>query len=220
MYSLCGGVLNGPVCHFPLNSLEPVVATHWVRTGVMGSVGIFTGPPGLRFHPGQQVICRTDRGLETGQWLAPTEDGGSQSPVGSILRPVNSQDALILERLERFRNKAISACEQLLAERGVAATLLDAEHLFDGGNLIFYFLEEPGPEMDAILGELAARYDQRVGFSRFSARLAEGCGPGCGTTKSGCSPQACASCGPQGCANRNRTPNTPATAAPKTGRPE
>ena len=45
---------------------------------------------------------------------------------------------------------------------------MDVEHLFDGQTLLFYFLGEMTPELEAITGELAELYETHVQFRRFS----------------------------------------------------
>jgi hypothetical protein len=189
-----------------------------VRTGIFSEVAWFDSAPGLRLATGDEVICRTERGLEVGQILAEGwPDGNSEQPSdpaqpsGRVLRPVNDQDRLLIERLDRFKLQAVESCEQLLRQRGIKATLVEAEQLFDGKHLFFYFLGDPTPETDEVLEELSQQYDRRIGFSRFATRLAEGCGPGCGTTKSGCGESGgCSSCGTGGCGLKTaRTRETP-----------
>lgn len=178
-----------------------------VRTGIFSEVAWFDCVLGLHLTTGDEVICRTERGLEVGQILAEgwqdAESERASGPVqisGRVLRPVNDQDRLLIERLDRFKLQAVESCEQLLAERGIKATLVEAEQLFDGKHLFFYFLGEPTSETDEVLEELSQQYDRRIGFSRFASRLAEGCGPGCGTTKSACGESGgCSSCGTGAC---------------------
>lgn len=181
-----------------------------VRTGLFDELTWLRPATGAHVPVPGEVICRTVRGLEVGFVLAEeTEEGLAEaaedlngSAAGQVLRPVNEQDRLILQRLERFKLRAIESCERLLAERQIPATLVDAEHLFDGQHLYFHFWGSASGELDAVLDELAATYDHRVGFSRFAARLAEGCGPGCGTTNSGCGSSnsgGCANCSSGGC---------------------
>ena len=88
-----------------------------------------------------RVIVRTSRGLETGEILGPADEQTVRGiGDGSILRGMTIEDELLESRLEKNREKALAACTARLAELGVAATLLDVEHLFDGRSLFFYFL--------------------------------------------------------------------------------
>jgi hypothetical protein len=77
------------------------------------------------------------------------------------------------------------------------AVLMDVEHLFDGQTLLFYFLGEITPELEALTDELAELYELHVQFRRFAEAVTTGCGPGCGTEAA--TGGGCTSCG-TGCA--------------------
>lgn len=178
-----------------------MLGQHWVRHGVLGSVGRFAAVDAQRYARGTRVICRTQRGLEVGEVLAElderTENEAVHEPVdGSLLRRVTVEDDLLLVRLERNREEAYRACEQLLAERRVPAVLVDVEHLFDGQSLLFYFLGDTTPELDEITSELAEVYEAQVQFRKFTDTLTAGCGPGCGTedAEHGCASGSCSTC--------------------------
>jgi len=133
---------------------------HLIRVGALGHVGRFRSVDAIRYPRGTRVIVRTGRGLEVGDVLAPP--GPEPNRVrsdGPILRGMTAQDQLLEARLQKNRLAAYAACSARLAERGIAATLVDVEHLFDGRGLYFYFLQ----------------------FRRFAETLSAGCGPGCGT---------------------------------------
>lgn len=168
---------------------------HWIRVGVLGSVGRFAAADAQRYPRGTRVVCRTGRGLEVGQVLAPIEDATAQPAEGTLLRRVSVEDDLLLARLEKNREAAYRACEQRLAERGIPAVLVDVEHLFDGQSLLFYFLGETTPELDELTAELAEVYEARVQFRKFTSTLTAGCGPGCGTEDAGgCGTGGCSTC--------------------------
>lgn len=172
-----------------------MLGQHWVRVGLLGSVGRFASADAQRYPRGTRVVCRTDRGLEVGEVLAPSQsDEGTDSP-GLLLRRVSVEDDLLLARLERNRDEAYHACQQRLAERGIPAVLVDVEHLFDGQSLLFYFLGETSPELDALTAELAEVYEAQVQFRKFTDTLIAGCGPNCGTDEGGgCGSGGCSTC--------------------------
>jgi cell fate regulator YaaT (PSP1 superfamily) len=188
-----------------------MLGQHYVRIGLLGSVGRFAAEGGLRYPRGTRVVCRTGRGLEVGEVLSPLESAAEQSD-GSLLRRVTVEDDLLLARLERHRDDAFRACTNRLAERGIPAVLVDVEHLFDGQSLYFYFLGEPPPEINDITGELAELYEAQVQFQKFADTLTAGCGPGCGTeegagcgTSSGGAGGGCSTCVVAGaCGTRSR----------------
>jgi cell fate regulator YaaT (PSP1 superfamily) len=170
---------------------------HVVRYGRLGHVGHFVAADAVRYPRRSRVVIRSPRGLEIGEVLAQPEDEASViDPDGQILRRMTIQDDLLEARLERRRDEAFIACQQLLSEANVSAALLDVEHLFDGEGLFFYFVGEPPREAAAVTERLAAAYETAVEFRKFAETLAEGCGPGCGTEEAkgqgGCS--TCVSC--------------------------
>lgn len=171
--------------------------SHLVRVGVMGHVGRFVAADACIYPRDQRVVVRTARGLEVGEVLAPPGDGlhaHAGSSDGQILRGMTDADELLAARLEKHRQTAYQACCGVIAERGLQATLFDIEHLFDGRGLYFYFLGPITAEIERLTEDLAEIYDAEAQFRRFTQMLAEGCGPGCGTEKSGGGCDSCSVC--------------------------
>ena len=183
--------------------------SHLVRVGVMGNVGRFVSPDAVHYPRGARVIIRTPRGLEIGEVLG---RGTSSSPDladadGALLRAMTIEDELLEARLVKNRAQAYDACAHRIVELGLPTVLIDVEHLFDGRSLVFYFLGEITPELEAITGDLAELYDAQAKFREFAKVVEEGCGPGCGTEHAaggGCSSCAtgCAVAG--SCGTRSR----------------
>ena len=173
-----------------------MLGQHWVRHGILGSVGRFAAVDAQRYARGTRVVCRTGRGLEVGEVLAELDQASDQPAEGSLLRRVTVEDDLLIARLDRNRDEAYRACEQRLVERGIPAVLVDVEHLFDGQSLLFYFLGDTTPELDALTSELAEVYEAQVQFRKFTETLTAGCGPGCGTedAENGCASGGCSTC--------------------------
>lgn len=182
-----------------------MATAHLVKIGLFGQVGRLATPGGRLFSRNDRVVCRTSRGLEVGTVLCADElvrrpevpAELSQSPPefdGEVLRRLTPDDTLIMDRIERFRDKAFQACNELLIERGLKAVLVDVEHLFDGQSLFFYFLGEVPEEVHQVTDELAATYEKKVRFKKFTEALANGCGPDCGTGAAKCSSGGCSSC--------------------------
>jgi cell fate regulator YaaT (PSP1 superfamily) len=179
---------------------------HFVRVGVLGSVGRFAAADRNRYPRGSRVICRTPRGLEVGQVLSTAEMEGEQTCDGALLRRVTVADDLLLARLEKNREQAFDACARKLVERGLATVLVDVEHLFDGQSLYFYFLGDITPDLDSLTGELAEAYEAKAQLQKFAETLVAGCGPHCGTEEAeGCG-SACGACAVAGaCGTRSKT---------------
>ena len=173
-----------------------MTGVHLVRVGAMADVGAFGSADATRYPRDSRVIVRTRRGLEIGQVLTPPDDIAplaSNAVVatidGTIVRGMTVEDGLLEARLLRNRLAASEACAAELATRQWPTILLDVEHLFDGETLVFYFLGELPPELDALTAELAEAYDAKAQFRGFVETVTTGCGPGCGTdeaTGAGC----------------------------------
>lgn len=170
---------------------------HLVQVGLFGSVGRFRAADGRPRQDGTEVICRTERGLECGRVLRVLPDDDCTAEDGVLLRKVTRDDRLILERINRFRDRAFVACEQRVRQSGLSAVLVDVEHLFDGQSVYFYFLGNVTPELTAMTEHLAETWEAKVKIRQFAERLAEGCGPDCGTGD-GCSSGGCGSCALKG----------------------
>lgn len=156
---------------------------HLVRVGAMGQVGRFAAVDAARYPRHSRVVVRTRRGLEVGDVLSPPDDRLDERSFadGDLLRGLTVQDELLQARLERNRQEAFVACQELMAELGLSAVLVDVEHLFDGQGLYFYFLGIVPQELHEYTQRLAETYEAQVQFQKFTETLIEGCGPGCGT---------------------------------------
>jgi cell fate regulator YaaT (PSP1 superfamily) len=179
----------------------------------MGVLGTFEAVDFCTYPRDQRVICRTHRGLEWGSVVCDighqdVADGEfspakSQNCDGELLRPTTPDDEMIIERLDRFRDRAFEACRELLAKNNLRVTLVDVEHLFDGESLFFYFLGDTDARIEALTEELAEAYDRKVKFKKFAESLSQGCGPTCGTEQSSCKSSGCGSCALSGsCATK------------------
>lgn len=175
-----------------------MLGRHFVRFGIPGYVGCFASVEGERLARGTRVILRTSRGVEAGEVLSAVDDSSDEAPRsdGALLRRVTVEDDLLLVRIEKHRDEAFRACQQLIDQRGIQAALVDVEHLFDGQSLFFYFVGQTPPELEEITQELADVYDSQVEFRKFTETLTEGCGPGCGSedAENGCGHGGCATC--------------------------
>lgn len=163
---------------------------HLIRVGAMGQVGRFAAADAVRYPRSSRVIVRTARGLEVGEVLtAPDVDEADGFGDGSLLRGMTVEDELLAARLMKNRHEAYEACCARMAAEGIDAALMDVEHLFDGQTLVFYFLGESDPSLEAITTELAEAYEAKAQFRSFVEAAVSGCGPGCGTeeaTGGGC----------------------------------
>jgi len=142
----------------------------------------------VQLERGEQIICRTARGIEMGEVLATTQPEYIElhSP-GKFIRKSRPDDQLLWRQLTSLSVDANAACQAFLRDKAIPDVLLEVEPLIDGRTLYFHFLGDPSSETERHVQELSEIYQKSVASSRFAALLEHGCGPGCGTKeKSGC----------------------------------
>lgn len=167
---------------------------HLVRVGLIGNVGRFRAADGAVHPRGARVVVRTARGLESGEVLSSRVESAGDAD-GPLLRRMTTEDELLESRLQRHKLEALAACDEMIAERGIEATLLDAELLLDGSSIYFYYLGEPTEALESVTATLAEAYDAQAQLRRFADTLTEGCGPDCGTEEGGgCGSGGCSTC--------------------------
>jgi len=145
---------------------------------------------------GEQILFRTQRGIEMGEVLAPTHPQYVETGAASkFIRKSRPEDELLWRQLTSLSVTASNACQEFLISQSLPDVLLEVEPLIDGRTLYFHFLGNPSMETEEHVQRLSEVYQKSVASSRFAALLEHGCGPGCGTKeKSGCSTGGCAVC--------------------------
>ena len=145
---------------------------------------------------GDQIICRTSRGIEMGTVLTPTQPEYIEAGTASkFIRKSRPEDELLWRQLTTLSVEASHACQAFLDNQNTPDVLLEVEPLIDGRTLYFHFLGTPSLKTEEYVQELSEIYQKSVASSRFAALLEHGCGPGCGTKeKSGCATGGCAVC--------------------------
>jgi cell fate regulator YaaT (PSP1 superfamily) len=183
----------------------------YIRLGALGE--IHRAAARLNLQRGQRVIVRTRRGVELAEVVSRSSAPSSSGPDNRqterqqddstrhrILRATTEQDELLIKRLDRHKRTAIENCRRELADAGCSATLLDVDHLFDGGTLVMHFLGPVDELVESITQRVVAEYEAVVRSRHLSKLLRDGCGPGCGDREgggcgtTGCSSGACAGC--------------------------
>jgi len=145
---------------------------------------------------GDQIICRTSRGIEMGTVLTATQpDYVETTDASKFIRKSRPEDQLLWRQLTTLSVEASNSCQAFLQSQNACDVLLEVEPLIDGRTLYFHFLGTPSSETEQCVQELSEIYQKSVASSRFAALLEHGCGPGCGTKeKSGCGTGGCAVC--------------------------
>jgi cell fate regulator YaaT (PSP1 superfamily) len=150
------------------------MASSWiVRHGAMRFLGPFDADADI-YTRGQDVIVRTERGLEVGQLLCPTTPRAveliAEPTRGRIVRPMTDPDRAERERLCVVEERELETCARFVQQRHLQMELVDVEHLFGGERIIFYFLAEKRVDFRELVKDLAREYQTRIEMRQIGVR--------------------------------------------------
>lgn len=142
-----------------------------VRYGAMHRVGPFTHDiPDLRC--GQQVVVRSERGLEIGEVLcvrARPHQVSDQKP-GQILRKATPEDLSENDHIVRNNPAKFKFCAEEIKRLNLPMKLVDLEHLFGGDKIIFYFVADGRVDFRQLVKDLATEYQTRIELRQIGVR--------------------------------------------------
>ena len=131
---------------------------------------------GQDFDRAAQVIVRSHRGTEWGEVLCPATErtreylGGSRDATGKILRSTTPEDERLRDELWQKERELFTGCRDLIAERGMPMQLVDAEHLFGGEKIVFYYTAEARVDFRELVKALAKRFHARIEMRQIGIR--------------------------------------------------
>ncbi len=145
-----------------------------VRHGAMRFLGTFEPDPAAALRRGDDVIVRTDRGLEVGEVLCEASPRAIEflaDPThGRVIRRLTDEDRAILERLRESEQRELEACQGFVAHRRLQMELVDVEHLFGGERIVFYFLAEKRVDFRELVKDLARTFQTRIEMRQIGVR--------------------------------------------------
>lgn len=179
-----------------------------VRYGRMNSLGLFEHNESEIPRTATRVVVKTDKGLELGHLvgqLSHYRDGRfrlseeqvasyyttseiqfNTEIVGKVVRIATPDDISEEKHLQASTAEEIESCERLARELGLRMKIIDAEHIFGGERIVFYFMAEGRVDFRELVRKLAQEYQTRIEMrqigSRDEAKLlgdVESCGREC-----------------------------------------
>ena len=143
----------------------------YVRYGVMDRSDVFKAPEkGLSVAT--DVIIRSPRGVEWGRVMVIREQKpGQPKPAGEVLRKANPADyEKQRDILERQQAEEMGYCRKLIEQHELPMKLVEAEHLFGGNKIIFFFLSEGRVDFRQLVKDLAKQYRTRIEMRQIGVR--------------------------------------------------
>src|SRR5437016_5734686 len=152
----------------------PVGAKYIVRHGTMRFLGEFEAAGEAVHRRGDQVIVRSERGLEVGEVMCETSPRAmeliTEPTRGQITRLMSTEDEAQLENLRANEQQEMDTCCRIIAQRQLQMELVDVEHLFGGERIVFYFLAEKRVDFRDLVKDLAREYRTRIVMRQIGVR--------------------------------------------------
>jgi len=145
-----------------------------VRHGAMRFLGEYEAGEETTYCRGDQVVVRSDRGLEVGQVLCEANpravDLIKEATRGPIVRLLAPEDWQQLEGLRESERQELDTCCRIIQERQLQMELVDVEHVFGGERIVFYFLAEKRVDFRDLVKDLAREYKTRIEMRQIGVR--------------------------------------------------
>ena len=140
----------------------------------MRSLGVLSTRGSDRYARGDQVIARTNRGLEAGEVLCEATDEAvkeiKDAAHGQILRGMSEEDSNELWHMRATERDKFEVCEKHVAELGLDMQLVDLEHLFGGERIVVYYLAEQRVDFRDLVKSLASEFQTRIEMRQIGVR--------------------------------------------------
>jgi len=179
-----------------------------VRYGRMCVVGLFEHNETRIPKLDARAVVKTEKGLELGQVVGPLvfykagqpklsddqikayfSDAESQftyEPAGKFVRFATAEDISEEQHLQKIAAEEMGCCRRFAKEMNLPMKIVDAEHIFGGERIVFYFKADGRVDFRELVKRLAQEYQTRIEMrqigSRDEAKLLgdiESCGQEC-----------------------------------------
>lgn len=183
-----------------------------VSQGASGGFGRFQAAPPLVYQRGDEVVVRSQRGVELGQVLweitAPQCELLKRIPLGEILRTATEEDLAHSTKLRSLAEELFQRGRLAARELQLPLEILDVQVLLDGQRAIAQHVGKATGPLDELAARMAGGHQITIFFENLNEpgeavpEEAGGCGkPDCGWVGGGCSTCStggCSSCGSSG----------------------
>ena len=179
-----------------------------VRYGRMSTLGLFEHHETRIPKVNTRVVVKTNRGLELGHLIgrltsykagqfklsdSQIKEYFDNSDIdfcpghdGKFVRYATAADINEERHLQKIAAEEIECCRRFAKELGLSMKIVDAEHVFGGERIIFYFMSDGRVDFRELVKKIAHEYQTRIEMhqigSRDEAKLfgdVESCGQEC-----------------------------------------
>ncbi|HCO92556.1 MAG TPA: signal peptidase [Phycisphaerales bacterium] len=179
-----------------------------VRYGRMSTLGLFEHHETSILKVHTRVVIKTNRGLELGylvgrfssyksgqfrlsheqikEYFNNDDVDFSQGTAGKFIRYATAADISEERHLRKIAREEMEYCKRFVKEMDLPMKIVDAEHVFGGERIIFYFMSDGRVDFRDLVKRIAQEYQTRIEMrqigSRDEAKLlgdVESCGQQC-----------------------------------------
>jgi len=163
-----------------------------VRYGRTDMLGWFSHNESKIPRATARVVIKTDRGLELGQlvgqlcpyragqfkfdqmqinsYFRDSEIDYSCDVVGKFVRYATAEDLSEEKHLNKIAQEEMENCSQTAEEMGLPMKIVEAEHVFGGERIIFYFMSDGRVDFRNLVKKLAHEYQTRIEMRQIGSR--------------------------------------------------
>lgn len=143
-----------------------------VRCGLNRS--IFSMHSKSEYQRGDQVIARSNRGLELGEVLCEitplNEPATGKLPSGTIQRTAGPTELATSAQLKEQAGVDATHCQSLVDSLGLKMHIVDFERIFGGELITIYFTAAERIDFRELVKKLASKYHARIEMRQIGAR--------------------------------------------------
>jgi len=140
----------------------------------MRNLGVFSPRGRDAFVRGDQVVARTNRGLESGEVLCEATDSAVAQLVepkqGQILRRMSDDDVRDLRKMFEQERREYEICQREIKLLNLDMRLVDVEHLYGGERVVIYYLAEGRIDFRDLVKSLANEFQTRIEMRQIGVR--------------------------------------------------
>ncbi|HDP69183.1 MAG TPA: stage 0 sporulation protein [Actinobacteria bacterium] len=133
----------------------------------------YFNPGSMDLKAGDCVLVKTSRGMEFGEVVMVPEDISDKeitAPLKKVLRKATKKDEEQLEANKEKAKEAFDICEKKIEKHNLPMKLVDVEHVFDGGKMIFYFTADNRVDFRELVKDLASVFHTRIELRQVGVR--------------------------------------------------
>ncbi len=133
----------------------------------------FAPKAGETYARNMPVVVETAKGLEYA-WVSCPEKSVADDEIVPPLRPVvriaTPKDTETHEACEAKKAQSLLICKELVSKHNLEMKLIDCEHSFEGGKIVFYFTSPSRVDFRELVKDLASALHARIELRQVGTR--------------------------------------------------